>query len=134
MVDTDRGRIVAVNLAPLLSGFNVGPYLEGRFGLPGWSITIPGALLVGDRWFRAGARPANLRGDLHGRCSRRLANLDGHLYRGPAGAGGWIGHTFVQVDGETCRCGRPRLLGDDRDPTGWLSARLLAWVCPAPKR
>jgi glucokinase len=32
--------------------------------------------------------------------------LDGKLYRGAHGAAGEIGHTVVEADGETCKCGR----------------------------
>ena len=32
--------------------------------------------------------------------------LDGKLYRGAHGGAGEIGHTVVEADGETCKCGR----------------------------
>jgi predicted NBD/HSP70 family sugar kinase len=119
MVDTDRGRIVAVNLAPLLAGFNVGPFLEGRFGLPAVVDHHPRALLVGDRWFGQGRGRRTFAAIYTGDVLGASLYLDGHLYRGPAGAGGEIGHTFVQVDGETCRCGR-RGCWETIATTGWL--------------
>src|SRR5262249_2687556 len=45
--------------------------------------------------------------------------FDGHLYRGASGAGGELGHTFVQVDGEPCKCGR-RGCWDTIATLGWL--------------
>jgi predicted NBD/HSP70 family sugar kinase len=119
MVDTDHGRIVAVNLAPLLAGFDLGPYLEGRFGLPAVVDHHPRALLVGDRWFGQGRGRRIFAAIYTGDVLGASLYLDGHLYRGPAGAGGEIGHTFVQVDGEVCRCGR-RGCWETIATTGWL--------------
>jgi predicted NBD/HSP70 family sugar kinase len=106
MIDTDRGTIVAVNLAPLLDGFPLGPELTRRFGLRACVDHHPRALLVGDRWFGVGRGKRNFAVIYTGEVLGGALFLDGHLYRGPAGAGGELGHTLVQVDGKECRCGR----------------------------
>ena len=57
--------------------------------------------------------------------------LDGRLHRGPAGAGGELGHTFVQIDGEPCRCGR-RGCWDTIATLGWLRRAARAAGIPDP--
>ncbi|WP_448954371.1 ROK family protein [Labrys neptuniae] len=106
MIDTDTGTIVAVNLAPLLDDFPLGPTLERRFGLPVRVDHHPRALLVGDRWFGVGRGKRHFAVIYSGDVLGGAIFLDGGLYRGPAGAGGELGHTFVDLDGATCRCGR----------------------------
>ena len=106
MVDTDTGAIVAVNLAPSLSGYPLAGELLRRFGLP---VTIdhhPRALLVGDRWFGEGRGLNQFAVVYTGEVLGGAFYLEGHLHRGMAGAGGELGHTFVQADGALCRCGR----------------------------
>jgi predicted NBD/HSP70 family sugar kinase len=106
MVDTDDGSIVAVNLAPALSGYPLAGELHRRFRLP---VTIdhhPRALLVGDRWFGKGRGLNQFAAVYTGEVLGGAFYLDGHLHRGMAGAGGELGHTFVQADGALCRCGR----------------------------
>ena len=106
MVDTDRRTIVTVNLAPVLSGLPLGALLEERLGLPVCLDHHPRAMLLGDRWFGVGRGARSFAAIFTGEVLGGALLLDGHLYRGPQGAGGELGHTFVQVDGELCRCGR----------------------------
>src|SRR5690606_23266146 len=76
------------------------------FRLP---VTIdhhPRALLVGDRWFGKGRGLNQFAAVYTGEVLGGAFYLDGHLHRGMAGAGGELGHTFVQADGALCRCGR----------------------------
>ncbi len=119
MIDTDKGSIVAVNLAPLLAGFPLGAELTSRFSLTTRVDHHPRALLVGDRWFGIGRGKRNFAVIYTGEVLGGAIFLEGHLYRGHAGAGGELGHTFVQVDGMICRCGR-RGCWETIATLGWL--------------
>ena len=119
MVDTVHKTIVASNLAPALDDFPLGNELGRRLGLPVILDHHPRALLVGDRWFGKGRGLRHFAVIYTGEVLGGSLYLDGHLYRGPAGAGGELGHTFVQVDGEQCRCGR-RGCWDTIATLGWL--------------
>lgn len=143
MVDTDRGSIVTVNLAPALDGCPLADDLGRCFRLPVRLDHHPRALLVGDRWFGKGRGVPQFAVVYTGEVLGGALYFDGHLYRGAAGAGGELGHTFVQMDGELCKCGR-RGCWDTIATLGWLrreagaaglqgadamdSARLLALV------
>jgi predicted NBD/HSP70 family sugar kinase len=119
MVDTQRRAVVAVNLAPALDGYPLGEELSRRFNLPVVLDHHPRALLVGDRWFGKGRGVRDFAVVYTGEVLGGALYLDGRLHRGPAGAGGELGHTFVQIDGELCRCGR-RGCWDTIATLGWL--------------
>jgi len=119
MVDTTRRAVVAVNLAPVLDGLPLGEELTRRFEVPVMLDHHPRALLVGDRWFGKGRGVRDFAVVYTGEVLGGALYLDGHLYRGPAGAGGELGHTFVQIEGELCRCGR-RGCWDTIATLGWL--------------
>ena len=119
MVDTNRRAVVAINLAPALDGFPLGEELARRFNLPVLLDHHPRALLVGDRWFGKGRGVRDFAVVYTGEVLGGALYLDGHLHRGPAGAGGELGHTFVQIEGELCRCGR-RGCWDTVATLGWL--------------
>lgn len=119
MVDTDRRRIVRVNLAPVLDDLALGDILARRFNLPVLLDHHPRALLVGDRWFGHGRGVRTFAVVYTGEVLGAAFYLDGHLHRGLAGAGGELGHTFVQTDGELCRCGQ-RGCWDTIATLGWL--------------
>jgi predicted NBD/HSP70 family sugar kinase len=121
MVDTDLGAIVRVNLVPALNGVALGDALKQRFSLPVLLDHHPRALLVGDRWFGKGRNVRDFAVVYTGEVLGGALYLDGHLQRGFAGAGGELGHTFVQVDGALCRCGR-RGCWDTIATLGWLRA------------
>jgi predicted NBD/HSP70 family sugar kinase len=119
MVDTNRRAVVAVNLAPALDGFPLGEELTRRFNTPVILDHHPRALLVGDRWFGKGRGVRDFAVVYTGEVLGGALYLDGRLHRGPAGAGGELGHTFVQIEGELCRCGR-RGCWDTIATLGWL--------------
>ena len=131
MVDTDSGTIVKVNLAPVLSGQPLGRLLSQRFGLPTCLDHHPRAMLLGDRWFGVGRGVRNFAAIYTGEVLGGALLLDGHLYRGPHGAGGELGHTFVQVDGAVCRCGR-RGCWETIATLGWLRQRAADAKLPDP--
>ena len=119
MVDTDRGSIVAMNLAPSLDGYPLAGELGDEFSLPVLIDHHPRALLIGDRWFGQGRGAGQFAVIYTGEVLGGAFYFDGRLYRGVAGAGGELGHTFVQVGGELCRCGR-RGCWDTIATLGWL--------------
>jgi predicted NBD/HSP70 family sugar kinase len=119
MVDTDDGTIVQINLAPALDGYPLARELGVRFGLPVRIDHHPRALLVGDRWFGKGRGLPRFAVIYTGEVLGGAFLIDGHLYRGASGAGGELGHSFVQLDGELCRCGR-RGCWDTVATLGWL--------------
>lgn len=106
IVDTDAGRIVEVNLAPGLSGLNLGPLLSERLLLPVNVDHHPRVQAIGDRWFGSGRQMTSFASIY---CAEAIGVgllIDGVIHRGAAGAGGELGHTIVDYDGELCRCGR----------------------------
>lgn len=133
MVDTDRRAVIAVNLAPVMNGFELGDMLTRRFGLPALLDHHPRALLVGDRWFGKGRGMQNFAAVYTGEVLGGALYLGGHLYRGQSGAGGELGHTFVQVDGDLCACGR-RGCWETIATVGWLRRQARAIGIDAPDR
>ncbi len=131
MVDTNRRTVVAVNLAPALDNFPLGDDLSRRFHVPVTVDHHPRALLVGDRWFGKGRGVRDFAVVYTGEVLGGALYLDGRLHRGPAGAGGELGHTFVQIDGELCRCGR-RGCWDTIATLGWLRREARAVGLPEP--
>jgi len=106
IVDTDAGRIVEMNLAPGLSGLNLGPLLSERLRLPVNVDHHPRVQAIGDRWFGSGRQMTSFASIY---CAEAIGVgllIDGAIHRGAAGAGGELGHTIVDHDGELCRCGR----------------------------
>jgi predicted NBD/HSP70 family sugar kinase len=106
MIDTDRGSIVTMNLAPSLDGYPLAKELVDEFSVPVRIDHHPRALLIGDRWFGQGRGARQFAVIYTGEVLGAAFYFDGRLYRGVSGAGGELGHTFVQVGGELCRCGR----------------------------
>lgn len=129
MVDTNRRTIIAVNLAPVLAGYPLGEILTRRFALPVQIDHHPRALLVGDRWFGKGRGMRSFAVVYTGEVLGGALHLDGHLYRGLSGAGGELGHTFVQVDGDVCYCGR-RGCWETIATLGWLRRQARAAGLP----
>ena len=131
MVDTDQGSIVTMNLTPSLDGYPLAEELQREFGLPVRLDHHPRALLVGDRWFGKGRGAAQFAVIYTGEVLGGAFYFDGHLYRGVAGAGGELGHTFVQGVGELCRCGR-RGCWDTIATLSWLRREATAVGLPKP--
>jgi predicted NBD/HSP70 family sugar kinase len=125
MVDTERGTILTVNLAPSLGGYPLADKLHKRFRLPVRIDHHPRALLVGDRWFGKGRGLRQFAVVYTGEVLGGAFYLDGHLHRGTAGAGGELGHTFVQANGALCRCGQ-RGCWDTIATLDWLRREAMA--------
>ena len=120
-----------MNLAPSLDGYPLADELGREFDLPVRLDHHPRALLVGDRWFGKGRGAPQFAVIYTGEVLGGAFYFDGHLYRGVAGAGGELGHTFVQVGGELCRCGR-RGCWDTIATLSWLRRQAEAAGLPNP--
>jgi predicted NBD/HSP70 family sugar kinase len=120
-----------MNLAPSLDGFPLADELRREFSLPVRLDHHPRALLVGDRWFGKGRGAAQFAAIYTGEVLGGAFYFDGRLYRGVAGAGGELGHTFVQVGGELCRCGR-RGCWDTIATLSWLRREAESAQLPKP--
>ncbi|UNS95205.1 ROK family transcriptional regulator [Streptomyces tubbatahanensis] len=107
MVDSDTGTVVKVALAPELDGLPVGRTLQGRLGLHLVCVDMhPRAQALGDRWFGQGRGRSHFASVYTGEALGVGLVVGGDVHRGPAGAGGEVGHSIVQVDGELCHCGQ----------------------------
>lgn len=106
IVNTDVGSIVEINLAPRLSGVQLGALLSDRLQLPVHVDLHPRVQALGDRWFGLGRRVSSF-ASLY--CAEAIGAgivIDGEVHRGRAGGGGEVGHTVVDLGGAVCRCGR----------------------------
>ncbi|MCP4382223.1 MAG: ROK family protein [Hyphomicrobiales bacterium] len=119
MINTESNTIVTVNQATALAGFPLGRRLTGQTGLSVCIDHYPRAMLLGERWFGIGRGLRNFATIYTGESLGAALFLDGHLYRGPGGGGGELGHTFVQIDGDLCDCGR-RGCWETIATLGWL--------------
>jgi predicted NBD/HSP70 family sugar kinase len=95
-----------VNLAPGLAGIPLAPLVADRVGLPTYLDLHPRSQALGDRWFGQGRGVSSFASVYTGEAIGVGLVLDGMVHRGPAGAGGEIGHSIVQVGGAECRCGQ----------------------------
>nr|WP_244639592.1 ROK family transcriptional regulator [Aureimonas endophytica] len=119
MIDSDKGLIVTVALAPILDGLPLAAILKERFGLPVVIDHHPRALLVGDRWFGPGRGQQNFAAIYTGEVLGGAFYMDGKVYRGLAGSGGELGHTIVQFGGAACNCGKHGC---------WETVATLSWL------
>jgi len=119
MVDTEDGSIVGNAMTPHLKGLPISAELQHRLGLATFVDHHPRALVVGDRWFGPGRGRNNFAVLYITEGIGCALFLDGHLFRGPRGAGGELGHTCVQIDGALCRCGQRGCL-ETIASLGWL--------------
>lgn len=106
MVDMAQGDIVAMNLAPALSGLELARLIENAFDLPTIIDHHPRAILLGERWFGQGRGLKNFAVIYTGEVLGCALYLNDELFRGPLGSGGELGHIIVDMDGAQCTCGK----------------------------
>lgn len=106
MVDTTRGSIITMNLAPVWNGFPLGAVLQDRFRIRVAVDHHPRVQALGDRWFGHGRRVATFASVYTGEALGMGIMHDGQIIRGAAGAGGEYGHVVVDMHGDRCLCGR----------------------------
>lgn len=122
MVDTGRGEIVAVNLMPRLAGLALVDRLVDRTSIPTYIDQHPRAQALGDLLFGDGRGTSSFLSLYTGETLGAGLIINGSLHRGSGGAGGEVGHTLVDLDGESCHCGR-RGCWETIATTGWLRRR-----------
>ncbi|MFG3256720.1 ROK family transcriptional regulator [Streptomyces sp. NPDC048172] len=115
MVDTDTGTVISVALAPELDGLPLAAILRAELGAGlgtglGTELVCvdmhPRAQALGDRWFGQGRGRSRFASLYTGEALGVGLVLNGEVHRGPAGTGGEIGHSIVQLDGRACHCGQ----------------------------
>jgi glucokinase len=106
-IDADRGTVSPVNI-PNWRGFPLVELVHGHPATAGLPVVLAGdavAMAAAEHW-RGAAR-----GHRNALCivvSTGVGGglvLGGHVYPGPTGNAGHIGHTSVDLDGESCPCG-----------------------------
>jgi predicted NBD/HSP70 family sugar kinase len=132
MVDTDRGTIVQINLAPGLAGVPLGPLVAERTAMPTYIELHSRVQALGDRWFGQGRGRATFASIYAGEALGVGLVLGGAVYRGPSGAGGEIGHSIVQARGLECRCGQ-RGCWETITSHRWLRAEALRLGLPSAR-
>jgi predicted NBD/HSP70 family sugar kinase len=88
--------------------------LEERLGLPAFVDNDVNALAAAEAWFGAGEDHDSFLVVTVGRGVGLGIVIGGHVYRGPFGGAGELGHVIVDPGGRTCTCG----------PTGCLEAQI----------
>jgi predicted NBD/HSP70 family sugar kinase len=119
MVDTTAGTIVAMNLAPVMNGFPLGPLLAERFQVPVAIDHHPRVQALGDKWFGQGRSVPSFASVYTGEALGMGIVHDRQIVRGPAGAGGEYGHMVIDMNGDVCMCGRRGC---------WETVASLAWL------
>lgn len=103
--DPATGSVVGSGPLPGAVGRHLSESLEEAFGLPVLVDNDARAQALGEKWFGDGRGVATFASVQTGSGLGVGLVLDGELYRGADGAVGELGHTVVQLDGETCPCG-----------------------------
>jgi len=130
MVDTTAGTIIAMNLAPVLNGFALGPLLSESLGVPVAIDHHPRVQALGDKWFGQGRAVPSFASVYTGEALGMGIVHDGQIVRGPGGAGGEYGHMVVDMAGASCMCGRVGCW-ETVASLGWLRARAAERELPA---
>lgn len=103
--DPATGTVVGSGPVPGAVGQGLSAGLENAFGLTVLVDNDARAQALGEKWFGDGRGVATFASVQTGSGLGVGLVLDGELYRGADGAVGELGHTVVQLAGETCHCG-----------------------------
>ena len=103
--DTRSGQVVASGPLPGAEGTHLVQGLEKALGLPVLVDNDARALALGEKWFGDGRGMPTFAALQTGTGLGIGLVLDDHVFRGPDGRVGELGHTRVVADGELCRCG-----------------------------
>jgi len=119
MIDTDRGVIIRLHLAPALEGYPAAERLGSEFDCEVAVDHHPRVQALGDRWFGQGRHLSHFASVYTGEALGFGIVHEGRIIRGEAGAGGESGHTVVDLNGAQCACGR-RGCWETVATLGWL--------------
>lgn len=104
-VDPERGEVLGSSRLPGAVGTTLGSTLAQRLELPVHLDHDARAQALAEQWFGRGRGEATFASVQTGEGLSVGLVLDGSVYRGPHLIAGELGHTAVQLDGATCRCG-----------------------------
>lgn len=103
--DTGSGQVVASGPLPGAEGTHLVQGLEKAFSLPVIVDNDARALALGEKWFGDGRGLPAFAALQTGTGLGIGLVLEDHVFRGPDGRVGELGHTRVVAGGERCRCG-----------------------------
>lgn len=104
-IDVESGTLGSTSILPGWTGINPGQELAGRLGVPVYVDNDANLGALGELVWGAGRGVRDL-------AYIKVASgvgaglvIDGHIYRGPGGTAGEIGHITLDESGPVCRCG-----------------------------
>ncbi|MDT0431345.1 ROK family transcriptional regulator [Streptomyces salyersiae] len=104
-IDVESGTLGSTSILPGWTGINPGQELAGRLGVPVYVDNDANLGALGELVWGAGRGLKDL-------AYIKVASgvgaglvIDGHIYRGPGGTAGEIGHITLDESGPVCRCG-----------------------------
>lgn len=104
-IDVESGTLGSTSILPGWTGINPGQELAGRLGVPVYVDNDANLGALGELVWGGGRGVRDL-------AYIKVASgvgaglvIDGHIYRGPGGTAGEIGHITLDESGPVCRCG-----------------------------
>ncbi|MFE4454446.1 ROK family protein [Streptomyces sp. NPDC056796] len=104
-IDVESGTLGSTSILPGWTGINPGQELAGRLGVPVYVDNDANLGALGELVWGSGRGVKDL-------AYIKVASgvgaglvIDGHIYRGPGGTAGEIGHITLDESGPVCRCG-----------------------------
>lgn len=104
-IELDQGIVTQSPNLPVLDGFDIRSWLQGRLRMPIFIDNDANAFSLGEGWLGAARGVKEF-------CCLTLGTgvgggivLDGDIWHGTEGKAGEIGHMVIDVDGPPCQCG-----------------------------
>ncbi len=110
--DVHQGVVLNAPHLPFLNGFCINDFTDEKFRFPVWIENDANAAAAGEHWVGVCAGEANLYCLMLGSGIGGGLILDGHLYQGPRGTAGEVGHMKIFArdssghERRVCSCGR----------------------------
>jgi glucokinase len=105
IIDYSRGSVLESPNLPSLNGFEIGPYVAKKTGLPVKMENDATAATIGEHWLGAGQGANNVIGVTLGTGVGGGIILNGKVFHGVDGTAGEVGHICVEPEGPLCGCG-----------------------------